>query len=662
MKQFLCILTIGFIAAFPGIVKSATLYVDDDGTAGGNSPVYLHPQDAVNAASPGDIIKVYPGTYGSRIFTAPKPPHWTYPGDCVAPALVVYKDGLIIEAVDSDPAYTIIESTHNNWCNPVAIQASTGGEWNGSAYVGAGVNPGFGSAPNAAVIIASNVTIRGLTFRAPALVWNSAGVMIGGLYAGDPANLGSDGNTVENCCFKNVWHAVYIWHSSGNRVINNTVAELTTDHWAAISAYDGYNDDQINLGHPSENNFIAGNTLSNKGIALGAWAPATWTSNAGSVVCCNAITQAGVTYSNGPVTLCCNTGGFWQQNTAQVAVVDGIAYAGATSVPAGSVALAAQVSYSGTSDGSGIPVCFTLDGSVHVSDTVAGGVASVTVDLTGGVYTVSVAPCCACCQIKDSVFLSVYDPAGGGFVSGGGWFESPAGAFTDDASLAGKASFGFVSKYQKGASVPTGNTEFQFRVANVNFKSASYDWLVVAGDKAKYKGMGTINGEGNYQFMVTALDGDLLGKTCPDKFRIKISDGGRVIYDNKIGAGDDGYDATELGGGSVVIHAGKVAKPAAEQEIPAEFALQQNSPNPFNPSTAISFAIPGSQPVPVHLNIYDLRGGLVRKLVNDIRAPGMHTVKWDAVDDSGRQVSSGIYLYKLTAGSVIQSRKMLLMR
>ncbi len=58
----------------------------------------------------------------------------------------------------------------------------------------------------------------------------------------------------------------------------------------------------------------------------------------------------------------------------------------------------------------------------------------------------------------------VYDPSGG-FVTGGGWIDSPAGAYMADPSLSGKATFGFVSKYKKGASVPTGNTEFQFNLA-----------------------------------------------------------------------------------------------------------------------------------------------------------------------------------------------------
>ena len=90
----------------------------------------------------------------------------------------------------------------------------------------------------------------------------------------------------------------------------------------------------------------------------------------------------------------------------------------------------------------------------------------------------------------------VYDPTGG-FVTGGGWIDSPAEACADFCvGASGKATFGFVSKYKKGASVPTGRTQFKFKAGNLDFNSSNYDWLVVAGAKAMYKGTGTVNGTG----------------------------------------------------------------------------------------------------------------------------------------------------------------------
>jgi hypothetical protein len=145
------------------------------------------------------------------------------------------------------------------------------------------------------------------------------------------------------------------------------------------------------------------------------------------------------------------------------------------------------------------------------------------------------------------VQIVVYDPSAG-FVTGGGWIDSPAGAYEPDLSLTGKANFGFVSKYKKGADVPTGSTEFQFQTAGLNFHSDSYEWLLVTGkDYAKFKGVGTINGEGAYKFMLWAGDAE------PDTFRIRIWTEDEenaietVIYDN-------GFDQ-EIAGGSIVIHA-----------------------------------------------------------------------------------------------------------
>jgi PKD repeat protein len=145
-------------------------------------------------------------------------------------------------------------------------------------------------------------------------------------------------------------------------------------------------------------------------------------------------------------------------------------------------------------------------------------------------------------------YIVVYDPSAG-FVTGGGWIDSPAGAYIPDPTLAGKANFGFVSKYKRGATVPEGQTEFQFQVADLNFHSSSYEWLVVTGGNyARFKGEGTINGEGSYKFMIWAGDGT--GTDGADTFRIKIwyeeSAIEFVVYDNGM--------VQPIGGGSIVIH------------------------------------------------------------------------------------------------------------
>lgn len=154
-------------------------------------------------------------------------------------------------------------------------------------------------------------------------------------------------------------------------------------------------------------------------------------------------------------------------------------------------------------------------------------------------------------------YIVVYDPKAG-FVTGGGWITSPPGAYIVDPSLTGRATFGFVSKYQKGANTPIGQTEFQFKAGSLNFHSTVYQWLVVAGAKAQFKGSGTINGTGDYGFLLTATDGQLSGGGGVDKFRIKIVDKsmGTTIYDN-VPSGSDDIDTANpqaIEGGSIVIH------------------------------------------------------------------------------------------------------------
>ena len=161
-------------------------------------------------------------------------------------------------------------------------------------------------------------------------------------------------------------------------------------------------------------------------------------------------------------------------------------------------------------------------------------------------------------------FAVVYDPSGG-FVTGGGWITSPSGAFLADPTLTGKANFGFVSKYKKGANVPTGQTEFQFKLADLNFHSGVQEWLVVnqAGTNAHYKGSGTINMQNHasgvpYKFMIWAGDG------TPDIFRIRIwwedaQAEEHLVYDNGTNQA--------LGGGSIVIHKGAKAASLESQKL-----------------------------------------------------------------------------------------------
>lgn len=94
--------------------------------------------------------------------------------------------------------------------------------------------------------------------------------------------------------------------------------------------------------------------------------------------------------------------------------------------------------------------------------------------------------------------------------------------------------------------------------------------------------------------------------------------------------------------------------------IPKEYSLGQNSPNPFNPSTVIHFAIPRT--ASVSLKVYNIVGQEVADLIVGTLPAGVFWTTWDGTDMNGRGVSSGVYFYRLQAGDYTETKKMLLMK
>ena len=237
-----------------------------------------------------------------------------------------------------------------------------------------------------------------------------------------------------------------------------------------------------------------------------------------------------------------------------------------TGPPAGSLYQVGQpVTFSGTFTDPGTAdthaATWSLDGVDRggtVTESGGSGTASlVTSFAAAGVYSVAL-------TVKDDdggvgssstvdglpAFVVVYD-ASAGFVTGGGWITSPAGAYAPMPAVTGKATFGFVAKYKPGANKPDGNTEFDFKAGGFDFRSTSYDWLVVAGSKAQYRGAGTVNGVAGYGFLLTAYDGS------PDRLRLKVWDASNtVVYDNRRGISDDvdTADPQAIDGGSIVVN------------------------------------------------------------------------------------------------------------
>ncbi|KPJ58768.1 MAG: hypothetical protein AMJ46_13655 [Latescibacteria bacterium DG_63] len=112
--------------------------------------------------------------------------------------------------------------------------------------------------------------------------------------------------------------------------------------------------------------------------------------------------------------------------------------------------------------------------------------------------------------------------------------------------------------------------------------------------------------------------------------------------------------------GKVYIEAAKVN---AAKTLPKVFALSQNSPNPFNPSTTISYEIPeSSDAVKVVMAVYNIRGQKVITLVDELKEAGQYSVNWNGRNENGRRVSSGVYFYRMSAGDFTAVRKMVIVK
>lgn len=178
----------------------------------------------------------------------------------------------------------------------------------------------------------------------------------------------------------------------------------------------------------------------------------------------------------------------------------------------------------------------------------SGSVSDTHIYTTAGVYTITLTVADNNGATGASIFqyVSVYNPTPQGLFTGNRIFSSPSGAYPQNPNLTGQVQFGVTSKYQNTALI--GNVSMNFRAANLEFDGTTLTALVISNGQATLRGTGTVNGSGNYNLLVTGLDGP------QDAVRFQIKDQvGTVIYDSQLGAVDTATPTASVTG-QIIVH------------------------------------------------------------------------------------------------------------
>ncbi len=295
------------------------------------------------------------------------------------------------------------------------------------------------------------------------------------------------------------------------------------------------------------------------------------------------------------------------------------------------------------------------------------------------------------CSTSTLGYLPVYDPSRG-FTAGNGSFDSPTGAYpvniactgrTNDYScgtVAAKARFGFNVKYKKGSTLPQGEFNFQLKKTKLKFESTSFQWLVITGNKAQFKGTGKINDCGTYNFIVTVIDNGTCeiddehdgdgdddrdhhngydrdenrpgyhrdGKKCndrkciiPDQYRIQITTTtGIVVYDNQMNQLVSDFVASNITRGAIEVNDTKITKKvtaaAPETTITSTLFVY---PNPT--SYKYTLFLEGGSKEKVQVEVFDMVGRLVKHIESND----------GQVIEFGEDLPTGAYFTTVTQGT-----------
>jgi len=231
------------------------------------------------------------------------------------------------------------------------------------------------------------------------------------------------------------------------------------------------------------------------------------------------------------------------------------------------------------------------------------------------------------------------------------------------------------------------STTFSFTVLNVQDAPYPFDWVSTASDSInisqsnlsdkydlKWNTSKEVDGE-VVDYLIYAQVGqtqvEMIHDTTDTSYAITYQEIlenvfepfpmlPRVIVKFSIEA-TDGIDTVKVTGDDRVVFVNRYEYLSTESEgIPTEFALHENYPNPFNPTTTLRFDLPELSDLT--LTIYNMLGQRVRTFNMQGKAAGYHTITWDATNDFGEQVGAGVYLYQLQAIDFVKTRKMVLLK
>jgi len=277
-----------------------------------------------------------------------------------------------------------------------------------------------------------------------------------------------------------------------------------------------------------------------------------------------------------------------------------------------------------------------------------------------GTYIVNITLRDLCGASTSSAYESivVFDPQAG-WVKGGGWFQSPEGAYRKNLLAKGRANFSFDAQYNEYSNEPAGSVNFTFSAEGLKFRSTALDMLLINGETAWLTGRGNVDGKGGYGILISMVDDDTKipheGKGRPpmlksDRLRVKIWNAeGVVIYDTQLGAADGAIASTQIGAGSIEIGTSSSTFSAMSAEtMSSSFGEEATSvyPNPFMDYVNVQFNSTSDENIEVQL--MDLAGRIVATGVFPVSENGSYLL------DVPGNPKKGIYLLSVKQGQRIE--------